>query len=162
MKQMIGSAVCVVCALLIAAEGKDKEKKPEATIEGTWKVVSMVIDNKERKPADDLRIIFKRGTMIQKQGEQTSLAMRYKLDPTQKPPAIDLGFPGKAAGNKALGIYELKGDELKLCIPQDEQDRPTEFGPKRFLMYYTLKRDKSAESKSDAPKSEKSDKPSKD
>jgi uncharacterized protein (TIGR03067 family) len=162
MKRTIGLAACV---LLIAAEGKDGEKKPQEAIQGTWKVVTMVVNNKEQKPADDFRVVLDRGMMTYKHGARSTPVMRYKLDPTQKPPAANFAFLGKASGNTALGIYELKGDDLKLMVPMDEQDRPTEFGPKAFVTYYVLKRDKAAESgseKSDASKSEKSEKSSKD
>ena len=43
-------------------------------------------------------------------------------------------------------------------VPMDEQDRPTEFGPKAFVTYYTLQRDKPSKpgsEKTDSPKSEK-------
>jgi uncharacterized protein (TIGR03067 family) len=155
MKRTIGLAACV---LLIAAEGKDKEKKPEDAIQGTWKVVSMSANNKEQKPADDFRVVFTRNMMFYKQGERSTPVMRFKLDPTKKPAAVDFAFLGRAGGSTALGIYELKGDELKVMVPMDEQDRPTEFGPKAFVTYYTLQRDKPSKpgsEKTDSSKSEK-------
>ena len=37
------------------------------------------------------------------------------IDPTTTPPAIDMEFTGlRQLGEKRLGIYELKGDELKI------------------------------------------------
>jgi hypothetical protein len=63
--------------------------------------------------------------------------MRYKLDSASSPKAIDL----LTAGNALPGIFELNGDDLKLCF-RIGKDRPTEFktrpGDKTEL--FTLKR----------------------
>jgi RNA polymerase sigma factor (sigma-70 family) len=52
--------------------------------------------------------------------------MTFKLDPTQRPKAIDLTY--RSTGT-ALGIYELEGDTLKIGYGGYEQ-RPTEFWTK--------------------------------
>jgi uncharacterized protein (TIGR03067 family) len=48
----------------------------------------------------------------------------YKIDADKKPKEIDLVF----SGHTFLGIYELKGDTLKLAIRLNE--RPTDFSSK--------------------------------
>jgi uncharacterized protein (TIGR03067 family) len=51
---------------------------------------------------------------------------------------------GPEKGNTALGIYELDGDEWKLCLTITAKDRPTEFAakPKSGLGLEVLKREK--------------------
>jgi uncharacterized protein (TIGR03066 family) len=66
----------------------------------------------------------------------------FRLDPSKKPKQIDLS-------GSARGIYELKGDTLKLCldIRGKEHGRPTQFGfdkDKATVVYYVLKREKPA------------------
>jgi uncharacterized protein (TIGR03067 family) len=53
---------------------------------------------------------------------------RYKVDPSQTPKAIDMTFTGGLGqGLSVKGIYEVKGDTLKLCHTPPGQARPTEF-----------------------------------
>jgi uncharacterized protein (TIGR03067 family) len=70
-----------------------------------------------------------------------------KLDASKKPKAIDLkALDGESKGGVLLGIYQLDGDTLKLCVTSDPKiyDRPSRFtsevGSKNFL--YTFKRAK--------------------
>jgi uncharacterized protein (TIGR03067 family) len=61
----------------------------------------------------------------------------FKVDPTKKPPTIDLTIEDKTA----LGIYQLDKGTLKLCTAEPGQPRPKEFkaeGDKQMLV--TLKR----------------------
>jgi uncharacterized protein (TIGR03067 family) len=46
-----------------------------------------------------------------------------KVTTAKTPRHIDL----EAKENSAIGIYELKGDQLTLCIVPKDSDRPTEF-----------------------------------
>lgn len=159
-----------VCALFVAAEGKEPEKakKPEEGLVGTWKVVEFVHDN---KPVNidkvELRIIFTpRGRIILKNGDRMVNNQGYKADASQKPAAIDFVGSGRAEGSTFAGVYELKGDELKLCWPFGDEERPKVVGPRGSLAFYTLKREKDAKpaaekktEKKAEKKEEKSDKP---
>jgi hypothetical protein len=51
---------------------------------------------------------------------------------------------GPEKGNTSLGIYELQGDDLKLCLTITAKDRPTEFAakPKSGHGFEVLKREK--------------------
>jgi uncharacterized protein (TIGR03067 family) len=69
----------------------------------------------------------------------------FKLDPTQKPAAVDLtALDGKYKGTVSPGIYELKGDTLRWCQSDDEKStkRLKEFvSPEESRIYvFTFKR----------------------
>jgi uncharacterized protein (TIGR03067 family) len=67
------------------------------------------------------------------------------LDPTKEPKTIDLKFTeGPEKGNTSYGIYELKGDDLKLCLTIAGKNRPTSFAaaPKGGHALEVLKREK--------------------
>jgi uncharacterized protein (TIGR03067 family) len=162
MKRTIGLVVCVL--LLVAADEKDKdkekkaddkkaeakkvekkdEKKADDPFQGTWSVQSLATNGKETKVAPDHKMIFKDGKMATKLNNKVVGVARYKVDTTQKPPAIDITLTsGVAAGRSLKGIIQVKDDEMKYSLAMgDEADRPTEFGPVPFVMYYVLKRDK--------------------
>ena len=51
-----------------------------------------------------------------------------KMDPTQKPTAVDFKFSeGMLTGETMRAIYELKGDDLKFCFPSESRQRPKNF-----------------------------------
>jgi len=122
MRLTIGLAACV---LLIAAEGKDKKAADPLT--GTWKVTSLEVGGMDVEQAKGSLFTFKDGklTMKSEQGERTST---YKLDTSKKPATIDTTSKnGDQEGRTRKGIFEVKGDELTLCVTFQGDDRPTKF-----------------------------------
>jgi uncharacterized protein (TIGR03067 family) len=52
----------------------------------------------------------------------------FKIDPGQDPKQIDITMPINKKDRTLLGIYEMKGDTLKVCcVTLDNGRRPTEF-----------------------------------
>lgn len=140
MRRTIGLAVCV---LLIAAEGKDKDKKADP-LTGTWKVVSLVAGGQDMEKAKGNTVTFKDGTMTMK-SERGDRKSTYKLDSSKKPAAIDLTAQGgQRDGMTSKGIYEVKDDELKLCVSfVPGGARPGVFASKdQGEVLFTLKREK--------------------
>jgi uncharacterized protein (TIGR03067 family) len=69
----------------------------------------------------------------------------FKLDPSSMPKFIDFKVEaGSEKNSEYEGIYELKGDELRICASVVSRNRPDEFktkeGSNRVL--FVLKRDK--------------------
>ncbi len=69
-----------------------------------------------------------------------------KLDVTKKPRQIDFttSQKGPFKGRDLVGIYELKGDTVVVCINSEKGDRPAKFEApvKTKLMLLTFKREK--------------------
>ena len=54
-----------------------------------------------------------------------SYPMRYTLDASKSPAHIDMVYTdGPDKGRTVKGVYELKGDTLKLCVSRPDGDRP--------------------------------------
>jgi len=72
-------------------------------------------------------------------GDRAGSKATFKVDTTKTPHTIDM-FPqdGSEKGKVSLGIYEVKGDELRLCHAGPGLDRPTEFssGERRTVMVF--------------------------
>jgi uncharacterized protein (TIGR03067 family) len=116
------------CILLAGADDKKADKKDGDPLTGTWKVVSLVADGQERDQAKGTFFIYQDGKVTRKgpRGEQKST---YKLDASKKPATIDMTAQGgQRDGMTSKGIFELKGDELKLCIAfMPDAERPKAF-----------------------------------
>ena len=109
-------------------------------LQGTWNVIGMELAG-QVAPASafaDKRYLFQ-GELVSRTGEADELR-EFRLDPSTTPTSIDM--PGSVAGQFAKGIYEVRGDALRLCFPQQtDLERPRSFateGTKYVSM--TLKR----------------------
>lgn len=114
--------VCLGVGLLLAAdEAKDDKDK----LKGTWKVESAERDGQPLERAKQDVITFADDKITIKRPNSTEEAT-FKLDSAKKPQEITI-TPSEGK-EKMLGIYQLDGDTLKICISRSE--RPTEFSAK--------------------------------
>jgi uncharacterized protein (TIGR03067 family) len=106
-----------------AEEMQDNER-----IQGTWTVVSREMDGKKTPDADlkAMKVTVEDGTLTIDDGKKKE-KVPYKLDPSKKPKCIDLANTGKEGKETTPGIYELDGDNLKLCWSEKTEDRPAQF-----------------------------------
>jgi uncharacterized protein (TIGR03067 family) len=137
----------LVIAHYVAASSSETPAKDDKSnknkLQGTWEFVSGEVGGKkvEGDEADKFKkhqFVFK-GDKLTAKEEYT-----YTIDSSKKPKEIDLKVdkgPERERGTWK-GIYNLKGDELTLCIAHPNQDRPTEFVTKenRMTMLLILKR----------------------
>jgi uncharacterized protein (TIGR03067 family) len=130
-------------------DAKEKAvKKDRKLYEGTWRVVSLIVDGNEVPEDDAKKITVVNGAdgswSIQLDGNEVSKGTST-IDPTKKPKTIDLAnVEGADAGKTALGIYEIDKDSRKVCYAKPDAERPTEFSSKTGsgLILVTLKREK--------------------
>jgi uncharacterized protein (TIGR03067 family) len=120
-------------------------------LEGTWTVTKVELEGKslleKDKPVpkftiEDGKITYD-GMDVGRDPKLDSSTI--KLDPSQKPKTITIpNFDGGApeAGITLLGIYELQGDELKVCaqevetarLNEREKERPKAFDSKQGML----------------------------
>jgi uncharacterized protein (TIGR03067 family) len=131
-----------------AAAGATKPGDDLAALKGSWKVADSLQAGrgdflkpfqKGGKATDAVRV---EGDKLQfLLGKETLSEFSVKLDPSKSPPTIDL-VSGK---DTYLGIYELKGDTLRLCLVEGKK-RPTDIkGTKegtKSVVALTLRRTK--------------------
>ena len=132
MRQLPLLIVIAVMMLASMSTQAGDAKKDQEKIEGTWEATEVVVNG---MPApEDLR----KGITFAFAGDKMTLVgpdgigkreHKFKLDPTKKPKAIDtMPQDGPFKGKSGPGIYELKGDTLKLCIPNTAtNERPKQF-----------------------------------
>jgi uncharacterized protein (TIGR03067 family) len=106
--------------LLAAASAKDDAKGDHERIQGPWKVVSA--EDSGRKAPDEvikhLKWVITKEKITYTFGNKTT-EWSYKLETTKKPKWIDL----TEGGRTTLGIYELEGDNLKICFPEGHRGK---------------------------------------
>jgi|ERR1017187_8488818 uncharacterized protein (TIGR03067 family) len=144
--------VCVGLLIPLGAANSqdDAVKKESAKLQGDWQVVSSEEDGRATPDfiVENLKIAIK-GDQITLKGVEELMKkfgkVTLKVDPSSTPKFIDFKVEaGSEKNNEYEGIYELKGDELKICVSVVSRNRPDEFktkaGSNRAL--FVLKRAK--------------------
>lgn len=129
---LLGLAV----GLLIAADAKDDAAKKDLDkLQGTWILVSAERDGKKlpQEEVKKTKITFKDDTFVfpDASGIGTSQRGIIKVDPSKTPKWMDSKATNDAAkGELSLGIYEIEGDDYKVCFAPPGKERPKEFSSK--------------------------------
>jgi uncharacterized protein (TIGR03067 family) len=112
----------------LVAGAADDPKEAAKKLEGTYEIVEVLVEGKADKKDAGKPVEIKDGRIIPKVKEGRDDSAAFTLDPSQKPPHIDI-TPKKGA--KRLGIYEVsetdKGTELTIAFSDNSDERPRDF-----------------------------------
>jgi uncharacterized protein (TIGR03067 family) len=93
-------------------------------VQGTWRVVILMDSGETIAVAKASRVTIAQDKLTLKD-KAYPLEVKFTLDPSKNPRRIDLG----TEPTQYPGIYELKGDTLKICYNERPRgERPTVFG----------------------------------
>jgi uncharacterized protein (TIGR03067 family) len=144
-KEMAIMRILLIASLFLTSttiHADDDSDKALKSLQGKWKAVS-ILANGDAVPEEQVE---KTTVMIKEKELVLSVTpdqvATIALDSTQKPAWIDLTNHKK---EKFLGIYELKGETLKICLAGPGEKRPAGFESTKEgkTAYLVLKRDKS-------------------
>lgn len=125
-------AFCCASALLLPASAARPDTAPAEDVEllqGTWDFRSLEVEgNPLPQEAIQGWKIEVRGQNFTTSSSGPTYKGTFKVDAAKAPRTIDLAFTeGPDAGNTALGIYELNGDDWRICFDVSGKGRPQEF-----------------------------------
>ena len=123
------SITVVVMAACLGASQTTTGKSDLDALQGVWKLASGEMGGIAMPPeiTKDVQLTIK-GSVSNYKEQGTEHAGSFKLDEAKKPKHIDI--TDQKTGMVMIGIYELKGDEFKVCLDGDGKTRPTEFKSK--------------------------------
>jgi uncharacterized protein (TIGR03067 family) len=148
--QLLALALIVPVSLGTVSAQDDAVKKELAGLAGEWRLVKGEANGEAANDyiIENLKCAIK-GDRITFGGVKTLTdkfsELTIKIDGSTMPKCIDLKVQaGSLKGDVLEGVYECKGDELKLCLYVGKGNRPLEFkaegGSDRVL--FVLKREK--------------------
>ena len=133
---------CLLFVLLIGPVAQAGAEPEVREMDGIWKPVSAELAGKQwpQQVLDSMKLILKDDKYTVQVGDQNDEGT-VKRDPGKSPKTMDIkGTKGPNTGKTFLVIYELKGDELRVCYDLSGKSRPTEFATKPntplFLVTY--------------------------
>jgi uncharacterized protein (TIGR03067 family) len=96
---------------------------------GNWQLTGISEDGRPDAKIPELKLTFNEGK-IRPYGGKAIEAETYTIDTAARPHTIDFTLGGK----KKAGIFEVKGDVLRICFPdlRGETRRPKSFDEKEF------------------------------
>ena len=140
------AAAALVLTAGAAAQDKDGAGKDLEKMQGVWRVVSSQVAD-EKASEDEVKtrkVTVKGNVLVYEYGNERKEKREgtIKLDPETK--AIDWVWTSPEDGATMLGLYELKGDDLKIGFGNDGLVRPRrlEIGKEDVVWLLVLKRDK--------------------
>ena len=139
--------------LLASGQGRagDADRKELAKLDGTWIVVKAEINGKSllEKVKPEPKLVIKDGKVRSeaKEAPKDGVELSKILDPSKKPKTVTMSFEGRI---KFYGIYELDGDEFRICgdgvdiatEKNPEGRRPKEFDSKKGLLIVLMREKK--------------------
>jgi uncharacterized protein (TIGR03067 family) len=145
MKRYVVTAL--VAGLLLAPDTKqDDAKKDKEALQGTWRAVTLEVAGMSLPAKEGVLLVIEKDTAVMKIGDTVHWRGTFKLDPAQKPKAIDFTLTeGDGKDKVELGIYEVSDDSLKWAtsVPGGKT-RPNEFSTdKTSHRLFTFKKEKS-------------------
>jgi uncharacterized protein (TIGR03067 family) len=100
-------------------------KNDRAKLQGSWALSTLEVNGAPATPAGGIVID---GDRFDVAGMGAEYEGTIELDDTAMPRRIDLVFTGgPEAGNRNCGIYEFKGDALRICLNMNGDARPAAF-----------------------------------
>lgn len=102
-------------------------------LQGEWSCTLQVRAG-QKQPEEVVETLFRtveKDTMIVSLFDKPLQKLKFKVNEKTTPKEIDVEFlDGPNKGKVALGIYEVKDDEFKICNSNPGQPRPTAFESK--------------------------------
>src|SRR5215475_11648379 len=98
-------------------------------LQGTWSVTALEVDGQKMAGGmlNGARVVVN-GDRFQSLGMGETYEGTLTLDESAQPRAFDLKFTaGPETGNVNRGIYEVEGDDWKLCLATRGGARPAKF-----------------------------------
>ena len=123
----------------------------KTSLQGVWIAKSMEVDGKPdpAEAAKRMRFTFKGDKLLVRgnHNDDSEEECGYEIDATMSPKHLTVTPPKESHQNTpVLGIYEIKGEELKLCLRHggSSDGQPTEFAtkPHSALILMVFKRAK--------------------
>jgi uncharacterized protein (TIGR03067 family) len=134
-KPLLALLVCLVgTGLILSAPApepgpKGAIKKEWKRLNGTWEMVRVVVDGKEQQ--EEVTVTLKDAKYTAQVGDEVVDEGTFKLDPTTTPKSLDITpTSGPEKGKTSLGLYEVKGDNLRICFAPEGKSRPKAFESK--------------------------------
>jgi uncharacterized protein (TIGR03067 family) len=125
-------AAILVTVQFLLPPASAADQGPPRGLDGTWKCVTFITAGYDFGPRESAQFefVFTKGKGSHARNKTTLWKAEYTFQPAEQPNAVDIviieGENGKALKRFALGIYEIKDGQLRICMTEFGSKRPSE------------------------------------
>jgi uncharacterized protein (TIGR03067 family) len=127
-RKLLAVPVLLLLAGVLGAEEKTANKDLEQ-LQGKWTIETLTVNGNDEYKDGGTKIVLTfqgdKGTFELGKVNDDYRKFTIKIDPSTNPKCMDLTFGDRKEVMEA--IYEIKGDELRICVHLEGKNRPTEF-----------------------------------
>ncbi len=113
-------------------------------LQGAWRVISGAVGGQPRGAEENARWTIAGATIVMELEER--LEGTFTLDPSKSPRRIDIVAASSdgAQPEEIHGVYELRGDDLSVCLGSGDEPRPVNLhsSPGTGQVSFVLKRER--------------------
>lgn len=127
-------AVLLLVAVIGRVEAEEKDTREEDArkdlqlMQGTWQLDSHESNDKAKVDIKNRTLFIGSELYLVRDGNKVVQVGTLRLSLGRTPKRVDVVVrKGLHADNTMLGIYEVKGDTLKICIDPEGEGRPSKF-----------------------------------
>jgi uncharacterized protein (TIGR03067 family) len=148
MRKVLCGIVAVTVALAGGSvQGGDKETNESVLkkIQGTWNFIAQEMAGKPapKEALAKMTVTFSGDKWTVRDGDKVLQGGTHKFNPDKKPGEVNAKITeGEGKGSTMLGIYEMKGNTIRVCFDPQGKARPTSFTPKEGQFAATVERQK--------------------
>lgn len=130
----------VFVVLLLAALPGQAEDQEKAKLKGTWVPTRLKQNGKDKERGwKEMQFTFQEDKLLWKgilpSDPEREETLTYSINAAKSPREMDIQFQGGAV---LRCIYEINGDELKLCMAEGRDERPKELDSKEGSLHVLL------------------------
>ena len=120
----------LVVGLMAGGADPKREKTELEKFQGTWSVSELTYNGKDHSKLK-INFVFKGKEAVVEGNDKVKkeyARIKFAIDPSTMPKIFDITVADGVQQDAAMeGIYEFKGDELRICAKVFGKDRPNEF-----------------------------------
>ena len=123
---------------------EEAKRADQKRLQGTWNLSSGAVDGQSRSVSEKARWII--------DGNKIAMELKkrvegeFTLDPAKSPRRIDIvtTAPDGEKPEEMHGVYELRGDDIYVCLSSGDEPRPTSLraSPGTAQVSFALKRER--------------------
>lgn len=123
----IPNFIVFLLVMLAVPNAEERNSKEPKILQGEWVLIETADEKRADRGHDSIRMVIRDGAVVLKIADLITNEGTIKIGMMDGKQAIDMHL---ANGKDVVGIFDLKGDTLIICVDDSANRRPQTLTPK--------------------------------